>query len=275
MADENGSYTSSAGGTPTGQSPFGTPDRSSMNNKTTQSSNAQQNNRSSSAPPPDLGLMSTSIVAKVVLLGDSGVGKSSLVVRYVEGVFSNVVKSTIGASFFTKRLTVNGAKVKLQIWDTAGQERFRSLAPMFYRGAAAAIVVFDITNEASFEKLKSWVTELRNNVEDNLVICIAANKHDLSSERRVPSNRVIDYAESIGATVFETSARINSGVEEMFASVANNLVTQHALSMQKGSAGGSGGNVPNSLPQRNSPAGGQVNLEKKANPKEDESSCCS
>jgi len=273
MSDENGSYTSSAGGTPTGPSPFGTPDRSSMGNKS-QTNNTSQNNRSSSAPPPDLGLQSTSIVAKVVLLGDSGVGKSSLVVRYVEGVFSNVVKSTIGASFFTKRLTVNGAKVKLQIWDTAGQERFRSLAPMFYRGAAAAIVVFDITNEASFEKLKSWVTELRTNVEDNLVICIAANKQDLSSERRVASNKVIDYAESIGATVFETSARINSGVEEMFASVANNLVTQHALSMQKG-ATGNGGGPANSLPQRNSPAGGQVNLENKTKPKEEESSCCS
>jgi len=272
MGDENGSYQSSSIANTPGHSPFGTPERSTP---TTKQNGSNQNNRNSNTAAvtsnsggstPDLGLSSASIVAKVVLLGDSGVGKSSLVVRYVEGVFSNVVKSTIGASFFTKRLTVNGAKVKLQIWDTAGQERFRSLAPMFYRGAAAAIVVFDITNESSFEKLKSWVTELRNNVEHNLVICIAANKQDLSSERRVLPHKVIDYAESIGATVFETSARINSGVEEMFASVANNLVSQHLFSIQRGG---------HAVPPR---SGGQVNLEKKPQgnaPKEDEGSCCS
>eukprot|EP00002_Diphylleia_rotans_P032120 TRINITY_DN6719_c0_g2_i1.p1 TRINITY_DN6719_c0_g2~~TRINITY_DN6719_c0_g2_i1.p1 ORF type:complete len:244 (+),score=47.87 TRINITY_DN6719_c0_g2_i1:66-797(+) len=170
------------------------------------------------------------LVAKVVMLGDSGVGKSSLVIRYVDNQFSNVVKSTVGASFFTKRFMVDGSKVKLQIWDTAGQERFRSMAPMFYRGAAAAIVVFDVTSEQSFEKLKGWVSELRQNTEDNLVIAIAANKTDMVEQRRVQPKRVQEYSESIRAAVFETSARLNTGVDELFSSVAKQLVMVHRSS---------------------------------------------
>jgi Ras-related protein Rab-5C len=102
------------------------------------------------------------INAKLVLLGDVGAGKSSLVLRFVKGQFVEFQESTIGAAFFSQTLAVNDATVKFEIWDTAGQERYHSLAPMYYRGAAAAIIVYDITNQASFERAKKWVQELQS-----------------------------------------------------------------------------------------------------------------
>ncbi|CAI0392546.1 unnamed protein product [Linum tenue] len=96
-----------------------------------------------------------------VLLGDPGAGKSSLVLRFVKGQFVEFQESTIGAAFFSQTLVVNDATVKFEIWDTAGQERYHSLAPMYYRGAAAAIIVYDITNPASFDRAKKWVLELQ------------------------------------------------------------------------------------------------------------------
>ncbi|MBA0839909.1 hypothetical protein Goarm_005599, partial [Gossypium armourianum] len=101
-----------------------------------------------------------------VLLGDVGAGKSSLVLRFVKGQFVEFQESTIGAAFFSQTVAVNDATVKFEIWDTAGQERYHSLAPMYYRGAAAAIIVYDITNQASFERAKKWVQELQSQGSD-------------------------------------------------------------------------------------------------------------
>ncbi|KAK9762037.1 hypothetical protein K7432_012601 [Basidiobolus ranarum] len=106
--------------------------------------------------------------AKVVILGSQGVGKTSLVVRYVQRTFSPNCPSTIGASFMTTKLAVDNCKVRLQIWDTAGQERFRSMAPMYYRGANAAIIVYDITSRKSFDEIETWVQELRKNMAEDL-----------------------------------------------------------------------------------------------------------
>ncbi|PWN33367.1 uncharacterized protein FA14DRAFT_109115, partial [Meira miltonrushii] len=126
---------------------------------------------------------------KVVILGAQGVGKTSLVHRYTSGQFSaSAVPSTIGASFLTKKLIVDGIKVRLQLWDTAGQERFRSMAPMYYRGANAAVIVYDITNPHSFEDVKTWIDELRQNVHSDLVIHIVGSKADLSYARQVDLN---------------------------------------------------------------------------------------
>ncbi|KHG09338.1 Ras-related RABF2b -like protein [Gossypium arboreum] len=108
------------------------------------------------------------INAKIVLLGDVGTGKSSLVLRFVRGQFVEFQESTIGAAFFSQTLAVDDATVKFEIWDTAGQERYHSLAPMYYRGAAAAIIVYDITNLASFERAKRWIEELQAQGSKNL-----------------------------------------------------------------------------------------------------------
>lgn len=121
--------------------------------------------------------------------------------------------STIGASFLVKELNIGAQKITLQIWDTAGQERFRSMAPLYYRGAVAAILVFSLNDASSFEKLKDWVRELTSNVEEPLVLALAANKCDLT-DRAVPAEALATYADSIGALLFETSAKTNLGVRE-------------------------------------------------------------
>ncbi|KAG8494614.1 hypothetical protein CXB51_012047 [Gossypium anomalum] len=120
-----------------------------------------------------------------VLLGDVGAGKSSLVLRFVKGQFVEFQESTIGAAFFSQTLAVNDATVKFEIWDTAGQERYHSLAPMYYRGAAAAIIVYDITNQASFERAKKWVQELQAQGNPGMVMALAGNKVDLLDARKV------------------------------------------------------------------------------------------
>jgi len=122
---------------------------------------------------------------KLVLLGESAVGKSSLVLRFVKGQFLDFQESTIGAAFLTQTVCLNDTTVKFEIWDTAGQERYHSLAPMYYRGAQAAIVVYDITNADSFDRAKNWVKELQRQGNPNIVISLAANKVDLESKRAV------------------------------------------------------------------------------------------
>ncbi|KAG6482114.1 hypothetical protein ZIOFF_058743 [Zingiber officinale] len=123
--------------------------------------------------------------AKLVLLGDVGTGKSSLVLRFVKGQFVEFQQSTIGAAFFSQVVSVNGESVKFEIWDTAGQERYHSLAPMYYRGAAAAVVVYDITNSATFTRAKKWVQELQAQGSSNTIIALAGNKADLLEARQV------------------------------------------------------------------------------------------
>jgi len=122
---------------------------------------------------------------KLVLLGESAVGKSSLVLRFVKGQFLEFQESTIGAAFLTQTVCLNDLTVKFEIWDTAGQERYHSLAPMYYRGAQAAIVVYDITSRDSFERAKAWVKELQRQGNPNIVIALTGNKLDLAQNRQV------------------------------------------------------------------------------------------
>jgi len=167
------------------------------------------------------------VEAKIVLLGDTGVGKTSIVLRYVEQRFSNTSTPTIGASFLTKTIWVNENRIKLQLWDTAGQERFRSLAPMYYRGAAAALLVYDVTDEESFEQVKDWVKELRHNSTDDVIIAIVGNQVD-KPYRKISAEAASEYGQSIGAKTFETSAKKNTGIDEMFVEVARIILDSRA-----------------------------------------------
>ncbi|KAK3085510.1 hypothetical protein FSP39_004418, partial [Pinctada imbricata] len=119
------------------------------------------------------------------VLQESGVGKSSIVLRFVNDTFKPSLESTIGASFMTKRIEVDGLHYIFQIWDTAGQEKYRALAPMYYRGASAAIIVYDVTREATFRTVKEWIRELKKNSTTDMVIAIAGNKCDLTDLREV------------------------------------------------------------------------------------------
>mmetsp|Transcript_113317 Transcript_113317/g.315153 ORF Transcript_113317/g.315153 Transcript_113317/m.315153 type:complete len:209 (-) Transcript_113317:416-1042(-) len=176
---------------------------------------------------------------KVVLLGDTGVGKSSLVLRFVTNNFKPYSESTIGASFMAKMIMVDKVPIKYQIWDTAGQEKYHSLAPMYYRGAAAAIVVYDITRKASFSTLKNWVRELKQLGPENIVIAIAGNKSDLAPQREVPEDDAREYADSISALYMETSAKTDTGVKDIFISIASRLPSAGAG--DDGYGGGGGG----------------------------------
>ncbi|CCI41542.1 hypothetical protein ABG067_004934 [Albugo candida] len=160
---------------------------------------------------------------KVVLLGDTGVGKSSLVLRFVTNNFRPYSESTIGASFMSKMIMVENTPIKYQIWDTAGQEKYHSLAPMYYRGAAAAIVVYDITRKQSLATLKNWVKELKQLGPENIVIAIAGNKSDLEDKREVPSAQAKAYADEIGALFIETSAKEDTNVSDLFISISKQL----------------------------------------------------
>merc|ERR1712086_49441 len=160
---------------------------------------------------------------KLVLLGDSAVGKSSLVLRFVRGQFFEYQESTIGAAFLTQNVSLNDYTVKFEIWDTAGQERYHSLAPMYYRGAAAAVVVYDITNADSFVRAKSWVKELQRQGSPNIVIALAGNKCDLATKRKVEASESSEYAKDNGLFFMETSAKTALNVEELFKAIAKKL----------------------------------------------------
>ena len=162
---------------------------------------------------------------KLVLLGDTGVGKSAIVVRFVQGEFSNESKVTVGAAFLAKALRIPehgpDAAVRLEIWDTAGQERYASLAPLYYRGAGAAVVVYDITSTASFEKARFWVKELQKHASPNINMVLVGNKKDLEGRRAVRREDARAFANENGmAMECEASALSGDGVIEIFKAVA-------------------------------------------------------
>mmetsp|Transcript_15254 Transcript_15254/g.17291 ORF Transcript_15254/g.17291 Transcript_15254/m.17291 type:complete len:196 (-) Transcript_15254:238-825(-) len=160
---------------------------------------------------------------KLVMLGETAVGKSSLVLRFTRDRFLDFQESTIGAAFATQSVIVNGNTIKFEIWDTAGQERYHSLAPMYYRGAKAAVVVYDITSKTSFERAKAWVVELQQAGGTSMVVALAGNKTDLAMQREVTPDEAQQYATANSLLFMETSAKSNYNVTELFATVAKHL----------------------------------------------------
>ena len=167
---------------------------------------------------------------KLVLLGQSCVGKSSLVDRFVKEKFDEHI-ATFGTSFVAQTVQLDDATVKFEIWDTAGQERYRSLAPMYYRGAQAAAVVYDICSYDSFKVANSWVEELQTGeaqTDPNIVIVLCGNKSDLASKRAVDVEEAQAYAEDNGLLFMETSAKSGANVDEVFIAVGRRLAKREA-----------------------------------------------
>eukprot|EP01138_Halocafeteria_seosinensis_P001305 gb/GECG01001340.1/.p1 GENE.gb/GECG01001340.1/~~gb/GECG01001340.1/.p1 ORF type:complete len:203 (+),score=35.40 gb/GECG01001340.1/:1-609(+) len=162
-------------------------------------------------------------VAKVVLVGDTGVGKTSIVTNFVTGQFDKFAEPTIGAAYHSKIMKTPQGEVKFQIWDTAGQEKYHSLIPMYYRGAYAAIIVYDVCRKSSFDMLGHWHEELTKTASSDVKIVIAGNKADNNENRQVDREVGERFAQDIEADFFEVSAKEGSNIRELFKSVADSL----------------------------------------------------
>ncbi|VAI17177.1 ras-related protein RGP1 [Triticum urartu] len=155
-------------------------------------------------------------VFKVVLIGDSAVGKSQLLARFARNEFSLDSKATIGVEFQTKTLQIDNRTVKAQIWDTAGQERYRAVTSAYYRGAVGAMLVYDMTKRQSFDHMARWLEELRSHADKNIVIMLIGNKSDLGTLRAVPTEDAKEFAERESLFFMETSALEATNVEKAF-----------------------------------------------------------
>jgi len=153
---------------------------------------------------------------KIVLVGDSGVGKSNLLSRYTKNVFHEDTTSTIGVEFFVKNVTVDDVTIKAQIWDTAGQERYRAITSAYYRSAVGAMLVYDIVSKETFDSIERWLTELRQHSDPNIVIMVVGNKSDMKHVREVPTEKAMEYCEQNQLLFMETSAKDNNGVNDAF-----------------------------------------------------------
>jgi len=153
---------------------------------------------------------------KLLLIGDSGVGKSSLLLRFADNTFTDSFISTIGVDFKIKTIDVGGASVKLQIWDTAGQERFRTITSSYYRGAHGILVVFDLTNPETFNNVTKWLQEIERYACEGVQKLLIGNKCDLVSERKVNRRDAEEVAEQLNFSYVETSAKSAENVEDAF-----------------------------------------------------------
>ncbi|KAK8608051.1 hypothetical protein V6N13_023486 [Hibiscus sabdariffa] len=156
---------------------------------------------------------------KVVLIGDSGVGKSNLLSRFTKNEFSLESKSTIGVEFATRSIRVDDKVIKAQIWDTAGQERYRAITSAYYRGAVGALLVYDVTRHVTFENVDRWLKELRGHTDANIVIMLVGNKADLRHLRAVSAEDSKAFAERENTFFMETSALESLNVEDAFTQV--------------------------------------------------------
>ncbi|CAM9995862.1 ras-related protein Rab-11A-like [Lampetra fluviatilis] len=182
---------------------------------------------------------------KVVLIGDSGVGKSNLLSRFTRNEFNLESKSTIGVEFATRSIQVDGKVIKAQIWDTAGQERYRAITSAYYRGAYGALLVYDIAKHLTYENVERWLKELRDHADSNIVIMLVGNKSDLRHLRAVTTDEAKAFAENHGLSFIETSALDSTNVEGAFITILTEIyrtVSQHHIP----DGGGSSGNLARS-----------------------------
>ncbi|XP_074279645.1 ras-related protein RABA3-like [Silene latifolia] len=162
-------------------------------------------------------------VYKVVVIGDSAVGKSQLLSRFAKNEFSFDSKSTIGVEFQTRTLNIQSKVIKAQIWDTAGQERYRAVTSAYYRGALGAIVVYDITKQPTYDHVSRWVDELRSHADNSIVIMLIGNKADLADKRAVSTEDAVEFAEEQGLFFSEASALSGDNVESAFLKVLEEI----------------------------------------------------
>ena len=160
---------------------------------------------------------------KLLLIGNSAVGKSSLLLRFSDNIFNESFLPTIGVDFKIRTFDLNNRTVKLQIWDTAGQERFKTITSSYYKGAHGIILVYDITDKQSFRDIDNWLTEVEKHANENVNKLLVGNKCDLEQNRQVSYEEGKAYADQLGIKFLETSAKNSVGVESAFFTMANEI----------------------------------------------------
>ena len=203
---------------------------------------------------------------RLILLGDSTVGKSSILRQFKEGSYFPDISLTVGVDFHAKLIHIGGQPVKLQLWDTAGQDRFRAIVRAYYRNAVGGLLVYDITNWESFANLNIWLDEARKNAEPHKpVFVLVGNKTDQEKHREVPRENAEKFARAHGMQYFETSAKSGSNVDEVFQFLAEkiySLLKDGAIRIQDGWDGVKGGHSSNSF-QNGKPSSHAIDLDPK------------
>lgn len=165
----------------------------------------------------------TAYTFKYIIIGESGVGKSCLLLQFTDKRFEPLFDMTIGVEFGARTIQINNQEVKLQIWDTAGQESFRSITRSYYRGACGALLVFDVTNRSSFQSLQGWLDDALANCNVNITVMLVGNKADLESKRDVSKEEAQNFAAQHGITYIETSAKTAANVDAAFIQTAQQI----------------------------------------------------
>ena len=167
------------------------------------------------------------LMFKILLLGDSGVGKSSLLLRYTKHEFNVDMRSTIGVEFALKYLKIDNFQLKVQIWDTAGMERYRSITSAYYKGAKGVIIVYDICREKSFENVDKWIEDFKSKADEDAVILLIGNKNDLDDKREVNKEEAELKAQKNKFAFMETSAKDNNNVDKAFETLFKEIVKNY------------------------------------------------
>ena len=206
---------------------------------------------------------------KVVLVGESGVGKTSIITQFIDQTFQEDIQSTTGGTFSTKSVVCDGGKVlKFEIWDTAGQEKYRSLTTMFYKDANAAVMVYDVTRADSFEEIKNyWSNQIKDNSPENIILAIAANKSDLIEQETVDEGEARNFAKELNAIFVTTSAKSSEGINSLFEEIAKKYSGATNITIKEEEDA----EEPQAQEQKNN---GAIKIENPGNKKPKKKGCC-
>ena len=163
------------------------------------------------------------LLYKVIIIGDTGVGKSNILSRYVKDEFSSNSKSTVGVELGIKFLKIKNTSTKIQIWDTAGQERYQAITSSYFRGSDGCFIVYDITNETSFNNIEKWFDKIHEENDKEIPVIIVGNKCDLENERKIPTEKAKEKAQNLKCAFYETSALKAINIEQIFEELVNTI----------------------------------------------------